>query len=129
MIRAALVLLTLLLSGCAIQLPTSIESTGVIVEPELRSPYADRKDAVGSLLNSAWEDTEAGDLANASGTLSRAMRIKPTDPAIYYQLAVVRKRQGEFEQARQLATRALRFGPSEKLQNKLQRLLQSLNEI
>lgn len=115
------------LSGCAgtgsvVYSPETIQGSSIS-----SSPYSHREDAVGTLLDKAWNSMQEGDLSSASGWLSRAMRINPTEPAIYYHLAQVRKEQGQWEQARQLADRALSLEPESRLERRLQQLITSLN--
>ena len=115
----ALLLLTMILAGCA--------GPSVIQMSEMESsPYTERDDALGSLLDEAWKAIEAGKLDEAESWLSRAMRINPTDPEIYYHMALLRQQQGQFEQAKQLAGRALSLGPGQSLERQLNYLLSSL---
>ncbi len=90
-------------------------STPVLIkeeQPEVSSsPYEKRQDALGTLLNQAWNAREAGSFDEAESALGRAMRISPTALEVYYQLALLRQDQGRFEQSRQLAERALSLGP------------------
>lgn len=90
------------------------------------SPYAEREDALGVLLNQAFHAIDEGQLDEAGGWLSRAMRINPAEPVIYYHMAEIRKEQGDIDQTRQLAGRALSLGPGSGLTTKLKSLLKSL---
>ena len=119
--RLNLVFLVTMLAGCA---GTGNAPVTLVSEPD--SPYAARQDAVGTLLNNAWQAIDKGQLEEASGWLSRAMRIDPTEPATYFYMARIRKQQGELEQARQLAGRALSLGPGQALERQLEALLDSL---
>ncbi|OED41654.1 hypothetical protein ACH42_13200 [Endozoicomonas sp. (ex Bugula neritina AB1)] len=115
-----LFLLTVLLAGCT--------SSPVIQMSEMESsPYTERDDALGSLLDEAWLAREAGKLDKAESWLSRAMRISPTNPEVYYHMALLRQQQGELEQAKQLAGRALSLGPEQSLEHQLTHLLDALN--
>ena len=68
------------------------ESMPVLMEQG--SPYVGREDASGILLNHAFLAMEAGRLDETGSWLSRAMRISPTEPAIYFHMAEIRKHQG-----------------------------------
>ena len=114
-------LFAVILSGCGGRVSYA-PSEPVLVD----SPYADREDAVGVLLNNAYQAIEAGLLEEASGWLSRAMRINPVEPAIYYHMAEIRIEQGDPDQARQLLGRALSLGPDQQMTHKLEVLLSSL---
>lgn len=113
--------LTGVLAGC---------STPVLIQqedqPVTSSPYEQRQDALGTLLNQAWNAREAGRLDEAESTLGRAMRISPTAPEVYYQLALLRQDQRRPEQSRQLAERALSLGPGFMLERKINHLLRTL---
>lgn len=118
---AILVLFAVILAGCGGRVSYS-PSEPVMVG----SPYADREDAMGVLLNNAYQAIEAGLLEDAVGWLSRAMRINPVEPAIYYHMAEIRIEQGDPDQARQLLGRALSLGPDQQMTHKLETLLSSL---
>jgi Flp pilus assembly protein TadD len=87
------------LSGC-----TTTPSTDLPPQPAARS--ASKNVAVVGLVTSARKDTEAGRLVNAAATLERALRIEPRNPRLWHELARVRLRQGDFEQAASLAARS-----------------------
>ncbi|WP_257283596.1 tetratricopeptide repeat protein [Endozoicomonas sp. SESOKO1] len=111
--------LTGVLAGC---------STPVLIQEEQSSsPYEQRQDALGTLLNQAWNAREAGRFGEAESLLGRAMRISPTAPDVYYQLALLRRDQGRFAQSRQLAERALSLRPGVMLERKINHLLSALN--
>ena len=113
------VLLSLFLAGCS-GLPSA-----PISEP-VSSPYTAREDALGSLLDEAWQARQSGRLEDADGWLTRAMRINPSSPEVYYHMALLRQQQGQLEQAKQLAGRALSLGPEHQLERQLNHLLNSL---
>ncbi len=112
------VLLILLLTGC-------VNSTGGTSTNGV-SPYTSRQDAVGTLLDQAWSAQSKGDYMAADGWLVRAMRINPTEPAVYYHMALLRKEQGKPEQARQLASRALSLDPDRSMKRELDLFLRQL---
>ncbi len=66
-----------------------------------------RNPAVIALLNTASQQQQQGALSSAQSSLERAQRIAPRDPQVYYQLADVRWRQGQFLQAEQLALKGV----------------------
>jgi Flp pilus assembly protein TadD len=61
---------------------------------------------VVALLDAANRQKQAGQLPAAAASLERALRIEPRNPETWYQLAVVRFRQGHLDQAEQLARKA-----------------------
>ncbi|RVU29266.1 tetratricopeptide repeat protein [Neptunomonas marina] len=63
--------------------------------------------AVVALLDTAKTQTRNGQLRNAQTSLSRAQRISPDDPAVYYFLADTHRRLGEFLQAEQVALKGV----------------------
>ncbi|WP_081869787.1 tetratricopeptide repeat protein [Endozoicomonas numazuensis] len=116
-------LFAVLLTGCA--------GSGQIayISPSILgggSPYSDRSDAVGTLLDQAWNAMAEDELSRAGSALSRAMRISPTDPSVYYLMAQLRKEQGQYDQARELAGRALSLGPNHGLKRQLNAFLANL---
>ena len=116
-----LVLLAVIMTGCGGRVseqPSELTAVG--------SPYASRDDAVGVLLNHAYQAIETGLLDEAVGWLSRAMRINPVEPAIYFHMAEIRIEQGDSDQARQLLARAVSLGPDRQMARKLEVLLGSL---
>ncbi|WP_432697503.1 tetratricopeptide repeat protein [Marinobacterium sp. YM272] len=66
-----------------------------------------RNAAVVALLDSAQQNTSGGDLRSAQNQLERALRISPRDPQVYYQLADVQRRLGQFLQAEQVALKGV----------------------
>ncbi|MBV1788906.1 tetratricopeptide repeat protein [Marinobacterium sp. D7] len=66
-----------------------------------------RNAAVVALLDSASQNTQGGDLRAAQSSLERALRIAPRDPQVYYQLADVQRRLGQFMQAEQVALKGV----------------------
>lgn len=63
--------------------------------------------AIVALLQGAQQDTGRGDLNAAQNRLERALRIAPRDPQVYYQLADVQRRLGQFMQAEQVALKGV----------------------
>lgn len=77
--------------------------------PDRRQPAArsSRNPAVVALLSNASRQTRAGSLGSAQASLERAQRIAPRDPEVYYQLADLQRRKGDYRQAEQMALRGL----------------------
>lgn len=59
--------------------------------------------AVIALLDKASQQKRNGSMQAAESSLERAQRIAPRDPEIYYQWADVRRLEGQWSQAEQLA--------------------------
>ncbi len=110
--------LALLLAGCT-TITTLMPEAGL-------STDGTHNYAVGVLLTHAQEAQAKGDLAAADGWLVRAMRISPTAPVVYYRMALLRKEQGQPDQARQLASRALSLRPDSRMTQDLNKFLQQL---
>jgi hypothetical protein len=84
------------------------DTTGSAVTPAPVEPQsAPRNAAVVALLDGAQQDTAGGDLRAAQNRLERALRIAPRDPQVYYQLADVQRRMGQFLQAEQVALKGI----------------------
>ena len=62
--------------------------------------------AIAGLMDTARADAAAGRLANAAATLERALRIEPRNPRLWYELARVRLKQGQYAQAESVAARS-----------------------
>lgn len=63
--------------------------------------------AVVALLGDARQTADRGDLSSAESQVERALRIAPRDPQVYLQLASLKRQQGEYLQAEQVALRGL----------------------
>ena len=61
---------------------------------------------VVALLDTARQQQSSDRLPEAAASLERALRIEPRNPRIWYELAVVRFRQGQLDQAEQLALKS-----------------------
>jgi hypothetical protein len=59
--------------------------------------------AVIALLDNADQQKKSGAMQAAESSLERAQRIAPRDPEIYYQWADIRRLEGQWSQAEQLA--------------------------
>ena len=62
--------------------------------------------AVASLVESAHADMAGGRLVHAAAALERALRIEPRNPRLWQELARVRLRQGDYDQAESVAARS-----------------------
>jgi Tfp pilus assembly protein PilF len=104
-------------AGCTTAPPTDLPP-----QPSARS--SSKNVAVVGLVRSARQDTEAGRLVNAAATLERALRIEPRNARLWHELARVRLRQGEFEQAASLAARSNSWaGSDSELRSANQRII------
>lgn len=63
--------------------------------------------AVLALLDNAMQQQNKGEYRTAQSSLERAQRIAPRDPQVYFQLADLRRQQGQYLQAEQLALKGL----------------------
>lgn len=123
-LKVFLLVIAIVLAGCSSPVKM-LKGSEPVLMPET-SPYIERQDAQGSLLHEAWQALSEGRLDEADIWLGRAMRLNPTNPEIYYHMALLRQQQGQAEQARQLAGRAKSLGPNPDLERKLQNLILSL---
>lgn len=114
--RLLLLVLAGTVAGCSTSVLMPTDSP-----PALSSPQ--HHDAVGSLLSEAHRAMVERRLGDAEGLLNRAMRINPTSPEVYYQMALLRQAQGRTTQVRQLAERALSLGPNAALTRDIKRLI------
>ncbi len=90
--------------------PSAVES------PLQPASTASQNAAVVALLDSARQDTSSGDLRAAQNRLERALRIAPRDPQVYYQLADVQRRLGQFMQAEQVALKGVNVAGGQPVQ-------------
>ena len=103
--------------------PTAIDSR--LVDPA-HVPARSNNAAVNALLAQADGARRAGNLDSAIASAERALRIAPSDPAVYYELAVLRLRQGDRARAEQLARKGLSYQPDAELRQRLEDLLAGL---
>ena len=88
-------------------------SPGIVVESRSENTVAvpvatpmttrTKNPAVIALLQTANKQKSSGQMNAAESSLERAQRIAPRDPDIYYQLADIRRLEGQWVQAEQLA--------------------------
>lgn len=62
--------------------------------------------AVIALLDNAHSDAEAGKLQTATAALERAIRIEPKNPVLWHELALLKLKKGEYQQAENFAARS-----------------------
>ncbi|MEW6353835.1 MAG: tetratricopeptide repeat protein [Pseudomonadota bacterium] len=63
--------------------------------------------AVVALLDNAGAQGRSGNLDSAAAALERALRIEPRNAEIWYRLADIRLRQGQYDQAANLAAKSI----------------------
>jgi tetratricopeptide (TPR) repeat protein len=105
-------------AGSAAQTPG-----GFGAQPDYR-PAPSSNSAVNTLLAQADDARQQGDLDAAIAAAERALRIAPADPAVYYQLAVLRMQRGDLALADQLARKGLSYQPDPGLQLRLQEIIE-----
>lgn len=110
--------------------PTPLPTDGAPVKPQVALPQTQATAApvvvpaaAVVLIKQAEQKEKEGDLAMASASLERALRIAPNSAEVYYRLARVRQAQGQHDQAVQFARRGLAQGADSELQAKLQALI------
>lgn len=83
--------------------------------------------ALTILFNNAQAAQENNNLDTAEGWLMRAMRISPTDPEVYYRMALLKQTKGKSIEARELALRALSLSPNQAIKQDIKILLLQLS--
>jgi predicted Zn-dependent protease len=83
---------------------------------------------VSTLLGQARQQARDGQLEQASASLERALRIEPSNPWVWHQLALVRLFQNQEEQAAQMATRSNTFARDRDLQARNWRVIAQARE-
>ncbi|TNF55427.1 MAG: tetratricopeptide repeat protein [Burkholderiales bacterium] len=78
--------------------PSALASGGMVVQP--------MSQAAAALLAQAQQQTRDNQLDAASVTLERALRVDGKHPKLWSQLAEVRLRQGQYEQAESMARKS-----------------------
>ncbi|WP_020559714.1 tetratricopeptide repeat protein [Thiofilum flexile] len=69
--------------------------------------------AAGSLLESARNEASRNNLGRAGELMERALRIEPSNPTLWMQLAQFRKQQGDMAQAVAMAKKAAQVQPDD----------------
>jgi cytochrome c-type biogenesis protein CcmH/NrfG len=82
-----------------------------------------------TLMESASQQYEDGQLDQAAATLERALHIQPNNPATLHYLGVLRLQQGQYQQAEALAARSnMRVGRNVELRNRNIQLIQAAQQ-
>ena len=96
----------ILIAGCTTVPPGPGTAPVTTPAPATGAGTVPQSIAVASLMEAARADSDAGRLANAAATLERGLRIEPRNPRLWQELARVRLKQGEYEQAESVAARS-----------------------
>lgn len=108
----------LLLCGCSLparqgRTPTASASAPAAAAtqtaPQSESGRVTASQAVVDLMNRAQKQSNSGDFSNAAATIERALRIEPSNPALWHNLAVNHCRMGDYTQCESTAHRSLSF--------------------
>jgi len=102
------VILVALLAGCAAvsPVPAPTPTPTPTPAPATGSVPGAPSVAIAGLMESARADAGAGRYAKAAASLERALRIEPRNPRLWHELARVRLKQGEYQQAESIAARS-----------------------
>lgn len=96
--------------GCAVpgapRAGTGVPERDEARVPATESPTAGLSAAGSALVTQSRSERRAGDYAQASATLERALRIEPGAPVVWLELARLRLAEGNLAQAEQLARKA-----------------------
>lgn len=93
------------------------------------APVATSNPAVVALLDNARQQQNQGQYSSAQSSLERAQRIAPRDPKVYLQLADLRRIQGQYLQAEQLARKGLAVASDNRsMQRKLWLLIADIRQ-
>lgn len=103
--------------------PTPSTSTA----PATSATQTQQNPAVLALLDDAEQARTSGDYRAAQGSLQRAQRIAPRDPAVYYSLAQTHMEQEDYNLAEQVALKGVSVAQGNPYQS--QRLWQLLAKI
>jgi len=103
---AAACAILILIAGCTTVPPGPGPAPVTTPAPTAGAVSVPQSVAVASLMEAARADAGAGRLANAAATLERGLRIEPRNPRLWQELARVRLKQGEYEQAESVAARS-----------------------
>lgn len=110
-------------AASALPIPEAAPPTREFTVDPQHQPATSGNSAVNTLLAQADSARRGGDLDAAIAAAERALRIAPADPAVYYELAVLRLARGEADAAVQLAQKGLSHGPDAVLRLRLEELL------
>lgn len=111
-LHASWLLLMVLAAGCAVAPPdrggTPGDASGKTPEVEPGKEGERAAPAVVALLGQADAASAGGDHQRAAALLERALRIEPSNAALWHNLAVVRYREADYGQAESMAMRSNR---------------------
>lgn len=99
----------LLLAGCA-SLPAAQATpaqAGAVAPNRQGTGNAPERSASDELLEQSRSERAAGKFAAATRSLEQALRINPDDPALWLEFAELEHAQGDDEQARVMARKAI----------------------
>jgi len=110
----AVLLVSAALAGCTMapyrlpspQTPSSRAPSGNAPASESERP-APQSTASTALLEQGRDARDAGRYAEATASLERALRIDPNNPLLWIELAEVKAADGDRDQAREMARKAL----------------------
>lgn len=112
-----------LLPGLILAFCTTSPLVAVAAE---RSTSPEDNQASVTLLQSASQQLQAGQVDQAASTLERALRIEPNNPATLHYLGRVRFQQGQYQQAEALAARSnMQAGRNSELRRRNDQLIQT----
>lgn len=103
--RIFAILLLMSLTGCT----SLFDSNDSLDDADQTLGAPSTNNATLALLDSAIQDTEAGNLEVAAATIERALRIEPRNPQLWYRLALIRFDQGKHRLAANLAAKSNSF--------------------
>ncbi|ROR98804.1 tetratricopeptide repeat protein [Sinobacterium caligoides] len=92
----------------------------------VRADHSRSQSAVDKLLSRAAKEQSVGNLVAAESSIERAIRIAPSNPQSYAQLAQLKAQQGQLHSAKQWVRKALALQPSAELRGQLKQLLEQL---
>ncbi|WP_237445499.1 tetratricopeptide repeat protein [Sinobacterium norvegicum] len=96
------------------------------IEPTTKSANNGSQSAVERLLDQAQQQQQQGRYSSASSSIERAIRIAPSNPVPYAQLAKLKQHMGDNNSARQLANKALSLQPPASTRREMRSLLDSI---
>lgn len=103
--------------------PSTRAPSGSAPPPPEAEP-APRSNASAALLEQGREARAAGRYAEATASLERALRIDPSNPLLWIELAEIKAADGDRTQAREMARKALTLaGGNPAIESRARRLL------
>ncbi len=94
-----LIMVTLFLHGCAVQYPGTPSRRESVTVPE-------EGKAAGTLLASARQNVREGQFSQAEMKLERALRVEPRNARLWHEMAQVKYRQKDYDQAVQFCIKS-----------------------